>query len=208
VPAFPRFPLAICPREITFAATMPSRYPELVELLKRKSLRHGDFTLASGAKSTYYIDGKMTCLDAEGATLIAKAILNEIKDLPVDAVGGMDMGATPIVGSVAVCSFMQGRPLPVFVVRKDVKQHGTMKLIEGPLNPPCKVVIVDDVITTGGSIMKAIDAVKAVGCQVLLATCVLDRDAGAAETFARLEIPYRPLVTLADLGISSNRATS
>jgi orotate phosphoribosyltransferase len=187
---------------------MPSRYPELVELLKRKSLRHGDFTLASGAKSTYYIDGKMTCLDAEGATLIAKAILNEIKDLPVDAVGGMDMGATPIVGSVAVCSFMQGRPLPVFVVRKDVKQHGTMKLIEGPLNPPCKVVIVDDVITTGGSIMKAIDAVKAVGCQVLLATCVLDRDAGAAETFARLQIPYRPLVTLADLGISSNRATS
>jgi orotate phosphoribosyltransferase len=126
----------------------------------------------------------------------------------VDAIGGMDMGATPIVGAVAVCSFLQKRPLPVFVVRKDVKPHGTMKLIEGPLNPPCKVVIIDDVITTGGSIIKAIEAVKAVGCQVLLAISVLDRQAGAAETLARMEIPYQPLVTLADLGVASNLATS
>jgi orotate phosphoribosyltransferase len=187
-----------------FIPPMPSLYPDLVRLLKEKSLRRGDFTLASGAKSTYYIDGKMTCLDAEGATLIARAILNEIKDLPVDAVGGMDMGATPMVGAVAVASFIGGRPLPVFVVRKDVKQHGTMKLIEGPLKPPCKVVILDDVITTGGSIIKAIDAVKAVGCEVLLAVSVLDRQAGATEALAKMGIPYRPLATLADMGISGH----
>jgi orotate phosphoribosyltransferase len=180
---------------------MASRYPQLVKLLEQKSLRRGRFTLASGATSSYYIDGKMTCLDPEGATLIADAILDAIADLPVDAVGGMDMGATPIVGAVATRSFSRGRPLPVFVVRKEVKQHGTMKPIEGPLNAPCKVVIIDDVITTGGSIIKAIDAVRAVGCQVLLAICVLDRQAGAAQTLERMEVPYLPLVTLEDLGI-------
>jgi orotate phosphoribosyltransferase len=181
---------------------MATRYPQLAALLIEKSLRRGKFILASGAESSYYIDGKMTCLDPQGALLIAQAILNEIHDLPVAAVGGMDMGATPIVGAVAAESCNSGRPLPVFVVRKEVKQHGTMKPIEGPLPAPCKVVVIDDVITTGGSIIKAIEAVKAVGCEVLLAISVLDRNAGAAETLAKMGIPYRPLVTLADLGIS------
>jgi orotate phosphoribosyltransferase len=181
---------------------MPSRYPQLAALLERKSLKRGKFTLASGAQSNYYIDGKMTCLDAEGAALIAKAILTEIKDLPIAAVGGMDMGATPIVGAVAAMSFALGRPLPVFVVRKDVKAHGTMKLIEGPLPSPCKVVIIDDVITTGGSIIKAIEAARGIGCEVLLAISVLDRGAGAAEALEKIGVPYRPLVTLEDIGIT------
>jgi orotate phosphoribosyltransferase len=180
---------------------MSARHPKLAALLKEKSLKRGKFTLASGAESSYYIDGKMTCLDAQGAALVAEAILEEIKNLPVDAVGGMDMGATPIVGAVAAMSFVRGKPLPVFVVRKEVKQHGTQKAIEGPLNAPCKVVVIDDVITTGGSILKAIDAVKAVGCQVLLAISVLDRNAGARETFAKLGIPYQPLVTLGEIGV-------
>jgi orotate phosphoribosyltransferase len=140
-----------------------------------------------------------------GATLIAQAILEEIRDLPVDAVGGMDMGATPIVGAVATRSLDAGRPLPVFVVRKDVKQHGTMKNIEGPLAAPCNVAIVDDVVTTGGSILKAIDAVEAKGCTVLLAITVLDRNAGAAEALAARGIPYRPLATLADLGVTDGQ---
>jgi len=180
---------------------MASRYPKLVKLLEAKSLRRGKFILASGAESSFYIDGKMTCLDPEGATLIADAILEEIKDMPIDAVGGMDMGATPIVGAVAVRSYAAGRPLPVFVVRKEVKKHGTQKAIEGPLHAPCKVVIIDDVITTGGSIIKAIEAARAVGCEVLLAISVLDRNAGATEALAALGVPYRPLVTLGDLGI-------
>jgi orotate phosphoribosyltransferase len=181
-----------------------SRYPELAKLLIQKSLKPGNFTLSSGKTSTYYIDGKLTCLDPHGATLIADAILKEIADLPVDAVGGMDMGATPIVGSVAVASLSAGRPLPVFVVRKEVKAHGTMKLIEGPIPPaPAKVVIIDDVVTTGDSIIKAIDAVQNAGYQVLLAISVLDRGAGATEALAKKNVKYRPLLTLADIGITT-----
>ncbi len=119
------------------------RHPGLAKLLEQKSLRRGHFTLASGKTSTYYIDGKLTSMDAQGATAVAQAILKEIEHLPVDAVGGMDMGATPIMGSVAVESYRSGRPLPTFVVRKEVKAHGTMKLIEGPIpQTPGNVVIV------------------------------------------------------------------
>jgi len=179
-----------------------TRYPELAKLLEQKSVRRGNFVLSSGKTSTYYIDGKLTCLDPRGATLIAEAVLKEIADLPVDAVGGMDMGATPIVGSVAVVSLRQNRPLPVFVVRKEVKAHGTMKLIEGPIPPaPAKVVIIDDVVTTGDSILKAIDAVVNAGYEVLLALSVLDRGAGAAESIGKRGIRYVPLVTLGDIGI-------
>ena len=180
-----------------------ARHPELATFLERQSLRRGSFTLASGRTSSYYIDGKLTAMHPHGAVLIAKAILKEIEDLPVDAVGGMDMGATPIVGAVAAVSEMVGRPLPVFVVRKDVKQHGTMKLIEGPIpEPPAKVVIVDDVVTTGGSIVKAIDAVQAAGHQVLLAISVLDRGAEAAEALSARGVPYRPLLSLQDIGVA------
>lgn len=179
-----------------------ARHPELAQFLQKQSLRRGNFTLASGKTSTYYIDGKLTAMHPHGAVLIAKAILAEIKDLPIDAVGGMDMGATPIVGAVAAVSEMSGRPLPVFVVRKEVKQHGTMKLIEGPIpTAPSRLVVIDDVVTTGDSIVKAIDAVRNAGHEVLLAISVLDRDAGASEAMARKEVRYQPLVTLADIGI-------
>lgn len=183
---------------------MPTRYPQLAELLKQKSLKFGNFTLASGRTSTYYIDGRLTSFDPAGAAAIADAILAEIKDLKIDAVGGMDMGATPIVGAVACRSHHIGRPIPTFVVRKEVKKHGTQKLIEGPIpQAPCKVVIVDDVVTTGDSIIKAIDAAEAHGCEIVLAISVLDRNAGATETLAARNIPYRPLVTLPDLGVQS-----
>jgi orotate phosphoribosyltransferase len=177
------------------------RYPKLVALLKEKSLRFGDFTLASGVKSSFYIDGKMTCMDPQGATLIAQAILSEIAEMHVDAIGGMDMGATPIVGAVAVESYHSARPYPVFVVRKDTKEHGTKKPIEGPIPQKGNVVIIDDVVTTGSSILKAIDAAEAHGCKVVLAISVLDRNAGAADALAAKAVPYRSLVTMADLGL-------
>ena len=178
------------------------RHGRLAELLKEKSLRRGNFVLASGKQSTYYIDGKLTSMDPEGATVIAEAILKEIQSLAVDAVGGMDMGATPIVGSFAVASYRAGRPLPTFVVRKEVKAHGTMKEIEGPIPAsPARVVIIDDVVTSGGSILKAIDAVQRAGHQVLLAISILDRNAGAAEALERRGIRYQPLATLEDIGV-------
>ena len=188
-----------------------ARHPELAQFLEKQSLRRGNFTLASGKTSSYYIDGKLTAMHPKGVVLIARAILKEIEPLKLDAVGGMDMGATPIVGAVAAVSELSGRPLPVFVVRKDVKKHGTMKLIEGPIPAsPGKVVIIDDVVTTGESILKAIDAVREAGHEVLLAISVLDRDAGAREAIATRGIEYRPLVTLADIGITDapNRGSS
>ena len=187
------------------------RYAELARFLEQQSLRRGHFILASGKSSAYYIDGKLTAMHPRGALLIAEAILSEIASLPVDAVGGMDMGATPIVGAVAAVSEMGGRPLPVFVVRKDVKKHGTMKAIEGPIPAaPSKVVIVDDVVTTGDSILKAVDAVQEAGHEVILAISLLDRNAGATAALQKRKIPYRPLVTLQDIGVADepNRSSS
>ena len=187
------------------------RHPKLAKLIEQKSLRRGSFLLASGKHSDYYIDGKLTAMDPEGATAIADAILAEIETMAVDAVGGMDMGATPIIGAVAVQGYRYGRPLPTFVVRKEVKGHGTKKQIEGPIpQAPCKVVIVDDVVTTGDSILKAIEAVQQCGHEVVLAISVLDRNAGAIEALAQRGIPYQPLVTLEDIGVvdASNRRSS
>lgn len=180
---------------------MPTRYPELARVLEEKSLQRGRFVLASGRVSDYYIDGKLTCFDPRGSALVVEAILAETADLAIDAIGGMDMGATPIVGAIANRSFYAGRPIPTFVVRKGVKEHGTKKRIEGQFNPPCKVVIVDDVVTTGGSILQAIDAVRDAGGEVLLAIAVLDRNAGAAEALRERGVPYRPLVAIRELGI-------
>jgi orotate phosphoribosyltransferase len=181
-----------------------TKYPQLAKVIREKSLKHGKFTLASGRTSDYYIDARLSSLDPEGAARMADAILEEIAGMKVDAVGGMDMGATPIVGAVAIRSFQLNKPMPTFVVRKDVKAHGTQKAIEGPIPPPpCNVVIVDDVVTSGGSIIKAIDAVEKHGGKVLLAISVLDRNAGAKEALEARRIPYRPLLTLADIGIST-----
>ena len=182
---------------------MSTKYPQLARIIAEKSLKRGKFTLASGRTSDYYIDARLSSLDPAGASAIAEAILKEIEGMKVDAVGGMDMGATPIVGAVAIRSFQLGKPMPTFVVRKEVKAHGTQKLIEGPIPAaPCNVVIVDDVVTSGGSILKAIDAVEKHGGKVLLAISVLDRNAGAAEALEQRKIPYRPLLTLADIGIN------
>ncbi|HEV8377837.1 MAG TPA: orotate phosphoribosyltransferase [Tepidisphaeraceae bacterium] len=186
---------------------MSTKYPQLAKVIKEKSLKHGKFTLASGRTSDYYIDARLSSLDPEGAARIADALLRELAGMKVAAVGGMDMGATPIVGAVAIRSFQLNKPMPTFVVRKDVKAHGTQKLIEGPIPPPpCNVVIVDDVVTSGGSILKAIDAVEKHGAKVLLAISVLDRNAGATEALAERKIPYRPLLTLADIGINPEPA--
>ncbi|HVT87604.1 MAG TPA: orotate phosphoribosyltransferase [Tepidisphaeraceae bacterium] len=187
---------------------MPAKYPELAKFLQQKSLKRGHFVLASGRTSEYYIDGKLTCFDPQGSKLIVEAILNEIKNLPVDAVGGMDMGATPIVGSfVNRCAYI-GKAMPTFIVRKDVKAHGTMKLIEGNLPAPCSVVLLDDVVTTGESILKAVKAVRDKGCKVLMAISVLDRNGGARELMEKEGIPYHPLATLEDIGIVPEAAAT
>src|SRR5689334_7941176 len=137
----------------------------LIALLRRDALRTGSFTLASGRKSHYYVDGRKVTLSAEGAALIGPGVLENLADLAgVVAVGGLTLGADPIVGATLACAGALGRPeLRGFLVRKEAKGHGTGNLVEGPVEPGSTVAIVDDVATTGGSSFHAVAAVEAMG---------------------------------------------
>lgn len=184
---------------------MGSQYDRerLIALLKRDALRTGTFTLASGRTSHYYVDGRKVTLSAEGAALIGAGVLEQVADLTdVSAIGGLTMGADPIVGATLAVAGARGLShWRGFLVRKEAKTHGTGRLVEGPLEPPARVVIVDDVATTGGSSLQAIDAVEALGCMVARVVVVLDRLEGAAEAFAARGLDFRPLLTIRDLGV-------
>lgn len=175
----------------------------LVALLKRDALKLGRFTLASGRQSHYYIDGRRVTLSAEGAAVIGHGVLDLLADAPdVAAIGGLTLGADPIVGATLALAPARGRAgLRGFLVRKESKGYGTGRLVEGPLEEGATVVIVDDVATTGGSSLKAVDAVEAVGCRVARVICVLDRLEGAAEAFRDRGLPFSALCTIRDLGI-------
>ncbi len=166
----------------------------LLELLKEKALHIEKRTLTSGRVSDYYIDGKQVTLDPEGAFLIARLFLDMLKNTRVDAVGGLTLGADPIVASMAAISHVQGSPIKAFIVRKTPKKHGMQRYIEGPdLDSSSRVVIVDDVVTTGGSILKAIEVIEKQGCKVVKVLAIVDRLEGAKENLA--EKDYR-LVSL------------
>ena len=154
---------------------------ELLQLLVRNSLQKGDFTLASGQKSSYYIDGKLTTLDSRGAYLAARIFLAMLSDNVPDAVGGPTLGADPIIGSMLALAGMEDLELKGFIVRKEPKGHGMKSLIEGPLAKGDRVVIIEDVITTGGSSLKVIEAIRKYGCEVNRVFVVVDREQGAKE---------------------------
>lgn len=150
---------------------------ELKKLLfKVGAVKTGDFTLSSGKKSDLYIDCRKITLHPQGAKLIAKIILDKIKGMKVDAIGGLTLGADPITGAIVALS-----DLPGFIVRKKEKEHGTKQKIEGLLEPGWKVVIVEDVSTTGASSLQAIEAAEAAGTKVIKVISVVDREEGAAE---------------------------
>jgi orotate phosphoribosyltransferase len=175
----------------------------LIELLRRDSLKLGTFTLASGRTSHYYVDGRKVTLSAAGAAVIGAAILERLAEHPeVQAVGGLTMGADPIVGATLALAGLNGRSdLRGFLVRKEAKTHGTGSRVEGPLEPGATVAIVDDVATTGGSSLQAVDAVEAMGCRVAVVIVVLDRLEGAAAAFAARGLPFEALLTIRDLGV-------
>ena len=160
----------------------------LKEILLEKSYRKGTFTLTSGKKSDFYIDGKQTTLDAEGAYLCGKLILDLIITCPrkIGAVGGMTLGADPLVSAVSVVSFLEKTPIPAFIVRKESKSHGTEAFIEGQKHMPerCNVTLLEDVVTTGGTLLKVIDRVEAQGFKVAQIITVVDRQEGGTETLA------------------------
>ena len=176
----------------------------LIAFLKRDSLRTGEFTLASGRTSHYYVDGRKVTLSAEGAATIAAGVLDVIaaEHPEVTAVGGLTMGADPIVGATLAIAPSRGRrDLRGFLVRKEAKGHGTGRLVEGPLEPGQVVAIVDDVATTGGSSIQAVEAVEAMGAKVACVIVVLDRLEGAAAAFAARSLAFHALTTIRDLGV-------
>jgi orotate phosphoribosyltransferase len=175
----------------------------LIALLQRDALKRGTFTLASGRTSHYYVDGRKVTLSAEGSAQIGAGVLELIASRPdVTAVGGLTLGADPIVGATLALAAASGRgQLRGFLVRKEAKAHGMGNLIEGPLEPGSVVAIVDDVATTGGSSLQAVQAVEAMGCKVAMVVVVLDRLEGAAAAFAARGLPFRSLLTIRDLGV-------
>ena len=158
---------------------------ELLQHLLAHSFRTGEFTLASGRKSNYYINGKMTTLDARGAYLVARTLLAMIADDVPDAVGGLTVGADPIVGAMIALAGLEDLPLKGFIVRKEAKGHGTQSLIEGSLAAGERVVIIEDVVTTGGSALQAIAAVKAAGCDVRKVLAMVDREEGGRDALKK-----------------------
>jgi orotate phosphoribosyltransferase len=174
---------------------------ELRGIIREKSLRIGDFTLSSGKKSNYYLDCRMTTLHPRGAVLIGRLILERLREhnIQADAIGGLTMGADPIVSAVAVVSSLEGTPLPAFIVRKEAKGHGTQRAIEGYHGKPgSRVVIVDDVCTTAGSLLVAAEKAEDAGYKVVAAFCVVDREEGGTEMIAK-KYPFYALFTAKEL---------
>jgi len=167
---------------------------ELRALLAARAIQFGDFVLTSGRRSDYYIDGKQVTLDGRGLYLVARLALQRCRDLGVDAVGGLTLGADPVAAGVAALSGATEHPLRAFIVRKEVKAHGTGRAIEGPpLQTGARVMLVDDTLTTGGTFLQARDRVLEVGAVVVEALCVVDRGEGGREALEAAGMPLHAL---------------
>lgn len=174
--------------------------PRLAELLRSKSLVRGEVVLSSGQKSSYYLDCKLTTLNPEGALLTGYAVLELLDEMCVkaEAIGGMSMGADPIVSATVVVSEIERRPLPGFLIRKERKGHGRRKQLEGIDGHLGRVVIVDEVCTTGASTLEAIHAAEAEGCEVVAVISLVDREEGGSDVL-RAKYNYRSIFTASDL---------
>jgi orotate phosphoribosyltransferase len=174
----------------------------LLEIIRKRSFGRGEITLASGRKSDFYFNLKPTMLDPEGATLLAELTYEALKDDKLDFIGGLEMGAVPLAGAIAQLSWIKGHPIAAFFVRKKPKEHGARLAIEGLTKGESlrgkRVVVVEDVTTTGGSAMKAVEAVREEGAEVALVLTMVDREEGATETFAQAGLAFRSLYRAAE----------
>jgi orotate phosphoribosyltransferase len=171
-------------------------HDRLLAMLAERSARRGHFTLASGRQSTLYIDARLTTMSPDGLALIGPLALAALRAAAwaLDAVGGLTLGADPVSYAIAYASALDGPPLRAFTVRKDAKTHGTGRLIEGPFREGDRVAVIEDVITTGGSALRAVDAVRAAGGIVGGVLALVDREEGGRES---LESAGLRVVTLA-----------
>jgi orotate phosphoribosyltransferase len=169
----------------------------LADIIFRRSFGRGEITLASGRKSDFYFNLKPTMLDPEGAALLAELTLDALANDNADYVGGLEMGAVPIAGAIAQLSYLKGKPLPAIFVRKKPKEHGAKLAVEGLAKGETlagkRVVVVEDVTTTGGSALKAVEAVRDAGGEVALVFTMVDREEGADEAFKEAGLPFRSL---------------
>jgi orotate phosphoribosyltransferase len=172
----------------------------LLDLFKARAVAFGQFTLASGKTSTYYINSKKAFFHSECAALLGEALHDLTADLDVGALGGLEVGAIPLTTAAVIHYHRQGRPMEGFFVRKQAKGHGSQERIEGVLPAGARVAIVDDVLTTGGSALQAVEEVEKAGATVVAVVCIVDRLEGAREKFVPRYL-YRPIFTIRDLGI-------
>lgn len=181
---------------------MPELETKLLALLKREALKKGRFVLSSGKLSNYYLDGRIITLTPEGAFLVASIILELIKAKGIDAIGGPTLGADPIVGAIAALSHIRRFPIKTFIVRKQAKGHGTQRRIEGPaLKKDSKVILVDDVATTGKSLVESKQVLEKMGLRVVRAIVIVDRLEGARENLARVSCKLESIFTIKDFGL-------
>lgn len=175
---------------------------KLFDLLNKEALKRGSFTLSSGKKSNYYLDGRAITLSAQGAYLAASIILDMIADRQLDAAGGPTLGADPIVGALAALSYLNNRPIKTFIVRKQAKEHGTQKQVEGPvLQKGDKVILLDDVATTGKAIIEAKQALDKIGVIASGAIVIVDRNEGAKENLSAAGLKLESIFKITDFGL-------
>ena len=172
---------------------------ELKKILMERSILKGDFTLASGRKSTYYINGKMTSLYSRGLFIAARLLLDLLEDTDYDAFAGPTIGADPIIGALLALSAERGEEREGLLIRKESKEHGTKKLVEGNLQAGMKVIILEDTVTTGGSLLKAARAVEDGGGEIAGIFVMVDREEGARESIAGAGYSFTSLFRVSEL---------
>lgn len=175
----------------------------LIELIKAHALQFGSFTLASGKTASFYLDCRKLTLHPQGANQIGAGMLELLGQPQPDAIGGMAIGADPISAATITLAGQQGSDLLAFIVRKEAKQHGTGRQVEGPVEPGMSAVIVEDVVTSGGSALKAVDAIREFGLKVDRILAVVDRLEGGREAIEAAGLQLDTLVTVRDLGIDA-----
>ncbi|TDP98685.1 orotate phosphoribosyltransferase [Leifsonia sp. 115AMFTsu3.1] len=176
---------------------------QLIDYIAAEAVFHGDFTLTSGKKASYYVDLRKVSLDHRVAPLIGRVMIDLVRDIPdVFAVGGMTMGADPVAAAILHQGAAQGLTYDAFVVRKEPKDHGRGKQVEGPDLEGKRVIVLEDTSTTGGSPLKAAEALRKVGAEIAAVAVVVDRDTGAREAIEAAGYPYYAAIGLKDLGLA------